>query len=168
MGDAIADLTGGGGVGANAGAGALVVSGAGVLTLSAANTYTGGTSVTGGATLVAAHTDNLLLTADSLGSGAVTLNGGSLRFTTPSVDVGGRNVITILGVGNNLAFTGGGTATLNAPLSGAGALTASTSGTLFSSPRRAATARSPAPSHFQAERFGVSVPDRTCRRRRSP
>ena len=59
------------------GAGTLVKSGSGALTLSAANTYTDGTTVTQG-TLSFAHTNGANI-VDALGSGAVTLNGGTLR-----------------------------------------------------------------------------------------
>ena len=116
------------------GSGALNVLGGGTLTLSNTNTYSGGTTVTGGSTLVAGHaTTNGILGADSLGSGAVTLNGGSLTFTTPNVAVSGQNAITVVGAGNRLAFTssGGAAATLNAPLSGSGELTVSVNGSLL-------------------------------------
>jgi autotransporter-associated beta strand protein len=49
--DVIADQTGSGGTGANAGSWALSLSGGGALVLNGANTYSGGTTVTG-ATLV--------------------------------------------------------------------------------------------------------------------
>lgn len=63
--------------------GAIEKVGTGTLTLSNANTYTAGTTVSGG-TLVANHNDGTGTVAgtgaiDALGSGGITLNGGTLR-----------------------------------------------------------------------------------------
>jgi len=54
----------------------LVKQGSGTLTLSAANTYAGGTTVSGGTLAVSANSG-----ATPLGSGAVTMTGGTLRLT---------------------------------------------------------------------------------------
>jgi Hint domain len=67
--DVIADQTGSGGTGANAGAGRIVVQGAGSVTLSAANTFTGGIDLAGG-TLVLAN-------AAAAGSGAIAFTGAA-------------------------------------------------------------------------------------------
>ncbi|VTU23607.1 Fluffing protein [Variovorax sp. PBS-H4] len=73
--DAIADQTGSGGTGSNAGSIGVLKRGAGRLVLSGANTYSGGTTVTGG---------TLSISADqNLGSaaGLLTLDGGTLQTT---------------------------------------------------------------------------------------
>gem|GEM_PF-723653 len=57
--------------------GSLVKVGTGTLTLSGANTYTGGTTISGGT--VVANSVNAG-TVDALGTGAVKLDGGALRF----------------------------------------------------------------------------------------
>ena len=57
---------------------ALVKIGTGTLTLSGANTYTGGTTISGG-TIVAAHQTAGVI--DALGPGNITLDGGTLRAT---------------------------------------------------------------------------------------
>ncbi|WP_376804025.1 autotransporter-associated beta strand repeat-containing protein, partial [Candidatus Raskinella chloraquaticus] len=70
--DIIADQTGSGGTGANAGAYALTKSGAGTLTLSGANTYSGGTTVAGG-TLS-------LQNNSAAGTGAITTTGSVIDY----------------------------------------------------------------------------------------
>ncbi|NEX92493.1 autotransporter-associated beta strand repeat-containing protein [Caulobacter sp. 17J65-9] len=65
--------TGGAGTfGSISGSGSVIKSGTGTLTIGAANTYDGGTSIAGGTIKL----DNL----DGLGTGTVSMNGGSLRF----------------------------------------------------------------------------------------
>ncbi len=54
----------------------LLKSGAGTLTLSTANTFTGGTTVAGGTLALA----NDLATSDALGTGMITLSGGTLQM----------------------------------------------------------------------------------------
>jgi autotransporter-associated beta strand protein len=59
---------------------ALVKVGSGTLTLSNANTYGGGTTISGG-TIVANHVDGGTGIIDALGPGNITLDGGTLRAT---------------------------------------------------------------------------------------
>ena len=83
--NAIADQTGSGGTGANAGSWTLAKSGSGTLVLQTANTYSGGTTVSGGLVNFAA--------ANNFGSGAITLNGGGLQWatgTTIDISAGSR------------------------------------------------------------------------------
>jgi autotransporter-associated beta strand protein len=106
---------------------ALERAGTGTLTLSAQNTYTGGTTVSGG-TLVLGHATNTL--ADS---GAVTVSGGTLSLGSNSDTVGA----IILASGS---ITGTGTltgssydvrsGTVSANLGGSAALTKNTAGTV--------------------------------------
>ncbi|MEI9806046.1 MAG: autotransporter-associated beta strand repeat-containing protein [Pseudolabrys sp.] len=67
--DAIADQTGSGGTGVNAGSWGVIKTGTGTLTLSNANTYSGGTTVTGGTLTISNNS--------ALGSGAVSLQDGT-------------------------------------------------------------------------------------------
>ena len=88
--DAIADQTGSGGTGAHAGSIGITKAGAGRLVLSGANTYSGGTTVTGG-TLSISSDQNL-----GAASGPLTLDGGTLQ-TTAAVTT--ARAITIGGAG---------------------------------------------------------------------
>ncbi|MDQ0348776.1 autotransporter domain-containing protein [Ancylobacter vacuolatus] len=126
--DAITDQTGLGGTGANAGSWGLVKTGAGTLTLTGANSYTGGTTVSGGVlrgnatSLKGAIVNNASVvfdqTADGTyagimsGTGALTLTGGKLTLT-------GANTYTGM-----TSVTGNGTLELTAAnsLAGAGAV----------------------------------------------
>jgi len=122
--DVVADQTGSGGTGGNAGSYSLAKTGAGTLTLSAVNTYSGGTSVTGGLVNFAA--------GNNLGSGTITLNGGGLQWATGNTtdissrlsaiggagatfDTNGNNVTFATGLGGTGGFTkqGNGTLTLD-------------------------------------------------------
>ena len=84
------------------GAGALTKTGAGTLVLQAANTHSGGTTLSAGTIEAAANT--------ALGSGTIALNGGTLlasgaaRSYTNAVSVGGN--VTLGGSGNGLTFSG--------------------------------------------------------------
>ncbi len=72
----IADQSGSGGTGANAGSGAIVIDGAGTVLFDAANTYEGGTTIEEGRLVLGA--------AGAAGSGAITFGTGdppSLSFT---------------------------------------------------------------------------------------
>jgi outer membrane autotransporter protein len=118
--DVIADQTGSGGTGGNAGSWALSKTGAGTTILSAANTYTGGTTVTGGLINFSA--------ASNFGSGTVTLNGGGLQWATgTTTDISGR----LAAIGSNGATfdTNGNNVSFATALSG-GALTKAGTGTL--------------------------------------
>ena len=114
----IADQTGSGGTDGNAGAGSLLVNGAGTVQLSAANTYTGGTTLSSG-TLGLANTH-------AAGSGAITFANSSMATLlvglgdTPSniiagfaqgetIDLAGIGLATskTLGAGNVLTVSGG-------------------------------------------------------------
>ncbi len=117
----IADYIGSGGSnpggGANAadqgGSVAITKSTGGTLTLSGANTYSGGTTINEGATLVVGN-------GDALGSGALTLNGGTTGVTV--------NFNGSFSVGNDIVATGdptynvqtGDTVNLTGVLSGTG------------------------------------------------
>ena len=86
----IADQTGSGGTGANAGAGALAVAGGarGTVTLSAANTYSGGTTLSGG-TLDLAAPDTMAngaVVSGAAGTGAVTFAGTPGNRATLALD----------------------------------------------------------------------------------
>lgn len=127
--DVIADQKGSGGgaaadgFGGTGGQTALTKSGTGVLTLSAANTYTGGTTVSGGLINFNA--------ANNFGSGNITLNGGGLQWATGNTtDISGKlNPIGPAGAtfdtnGNaNIAFFTG--------LTGTGGVTKTGIGVLF-------------------------------------
>ncbi|WP_269475643.1 autotransporter-associated beta strand repeat-containing protein [Variovorax sp. WDL1] len=117
--DAIADQTGSGGVGGNAGSIGLTKRGAGRLILSGTNTYSGGTTVNGGALSISAD-GNL-----GLSSSLLTLDGGTLQNTAAFTTA---RAITLGTAGGGfqtdaaLASTG--------VVSGAGGLIKSGSGTL--------------------------------------
>jgi Bacterial Ig-like domain len=105
IGDVIADQTGSGGVGNNAGAGGILISGGGSVALTAANTYTGGTEVSGSGTVLALSADN------NLGSGALKLdNGTTIAFTgsftlNHAIGVSGDPIFNV-GVGNTVTQSG--------------------------------------------------------------
>jgi hypothetical protein len=110
IGDVIADQTGSGGINDNVGAGTLVIAGPGTVTLSAANTYTGGTTLTGGTFDLA--------NAKAAGSGVITFATGDLA--TLRIELGDAPANTIAGFapGARIDFAGVGTettATLSTP-----------------------------------------------------
>lgn len=101
-----------------AGSGALAKSGTGVLALSTSNTYTGGTTVSGGL---------IELSGDAaLGTGALTINGGGIRFGAAF-----NNLRTFaLGSAGATLDTNGNSVSYSPVISGTGVLTKSGAGTL--------------------------------------
>jgi len=94
----------------NGGAGgriAIVKTGAGALTLSGSNSYGGGTTVSGGLLQVG--------NANALGTGALTVNGGTLDLAGNSVSVG-----TLSGASGGISNLAGGMSTLTTVASGNG------------------------------------------------
>ncbi len=67
------------------GSGSLSKSGSGTLTVTAVNTYTGGTTINNGMLVAGTLTSGIGASGSSLGTGTVTLNGGTLRFGTGSL-----------------------------------------------------------------------------------
>ena len=121
MSNAIADQTGSGGTGANAGSWTLAKSGPGTLVLQTANTYSGGTTVTGGLVNFTA--------ANNFGSGLVTLNGGGLQWATGNTaDISAQ--LASLGSGGATFDTNGNNVTFATALGGTGGLTKAGTGTL--------------------------------------
>jgi autotransporter-associated beta strand protein len=111
----IADQSGSGGTGANAGAGMLVMDGPGVLDLSATNTFTGGVTLEAGTLELAA--------AGAAGTGAITFaaaGGGAAMLAidaaaTPASGATFANALVGFGAGDSLdlkgvAFASGATA----------------------------------------------------------
>ena len=93
--DAIADQSGSGGTGANAGAGTLVIAGGGQVNLDAADSYTGGTSIEAGAILA-------LGAAGAAGSGTIDFVGSGTLEIGAGVSVG--NTIGGFGTSDVLDF----------------------------------------------------------------
>ncbi|MDR6536257.1 autotransporter-associated beta strand repeat-containing protein, partial [Variovorax soli] len=118
--DAIADQTGSGGIGTDAGSIGVTKSGAGRLVLSGANTYSGGTTVTGGTLSISAD-QNL-----GAASGTLTLDGGTLQNTAAITTA---RAITVGNAGGtfqtdaDLSSTGSISGTGGVIKTGAGALT---------------------------------------------
>jgi outer membrane autotransporter protein len=101
--------------------GGLTKAGLGTLVLSGANTYAGGTTVTGGLINFAA--------ANNFGSGLITLNGGGLQWATGNTtDISSK--LAALGAGGGTFDTNGNNVTLASGISGIGGLTKAGAGTL--------------------------------------
>jgi fibronectin-binding autotransporter adhesin len=77
------------------GAGAFTKTGAGTLTLSGTNTFSGGTTITGGNSSVVS-----IASSANLGSGAVTINGGSVLLSTADLTLSHGVVLGAQGGGN--------------------------------------------------------------------
>jgi autotransporter-associated beta strand protein len=107
--------------------GSLIKASSGTLTLSAANTYGGGTTVNLGTLIVG--------NAGALGTGAVTVNGGTLDLNTTNI-AQVTNVITVTsgsvigGTTTASVNTAGSPPAVTAVLTGAGGLTKTDAGTL--------------------------------------
>jgi Hint domain len=97
IGDAIADQSGSGGAGPNAGAGTVVVAGGGRVALSSADSYTGGTSIEANATLA-------LDATGAGGSGTIDFSAAGTLEIGAGVTV--ANTIVGLGVSDVLEFDG--------------------------------------------------------------
>lgn len=103
------------------GDGTLTKKGAGVLTLTAANTYSAGTTVSGG--LIEFATDA------NLGTGVITLDGGGLRWATGNtLDISAR--LGALGAGGGVFDTHGNDVTFASVVSGDGQFTKDGAGVL--------------------------------------
>jgi autotransporter-associated beta strand protein len=108
------------------GAGGLTKAGNGVLTLSVDNTYTGGTTVTGGLLNFADIGD---FGVPSGGQPSITLNGGGLQWRTgTSLDI--SSDLTAIGAGGAIFDTNNNAVTLGTQLTGTGGITKSGLGTL--------------------------------------
>ena len=130
IGNVIADYIGSGGTNPGGGANAANQGGSvgiaktdtGTLTLSATNTYTGGTTVSGGGFIN-------FNAAGNFGSGNITLNGGGLQWATgTSTDISGK--LNAIGTNGATFDTNGSFVTFATGLTGTGALTKTGAGTL--------------------------------------
>jgi autotransporter-associated beta strand protein len=119
--DVIADQTGSGGTGPNAGSWSLAKTDAGTLVLTAANIYSGGTTVSGGLINFNA--------ANNFGSGLITLDGGGLQWASgTTTDISSR--LAAFGSGGATFDTNGNNVTFASALSGTGGLTKTGAGNL--------------------------------------
>jgi autotransporter-associated beta strand protein len=138
IGDVVADYIGSGGLNPSSGSntsdqgGSLMLAktGAGVLMLSGANTYSGGTTVTGSTLVVTNSTaTGVTVTSSSIGTGALTLDGGTLQVqsgTGPLTFGNGATITT-----NGATFDANGEQlTWNGVVSNAAGIPPGTPGTL--------------------------------------
>ena len=115
VGDAIADLTGSGGAGPDAGSWTILKDGPGTLQLAGTNSFTGGVIVYNGAIRIAPG-------PSPIGSGRLTLHGGVVQTTTADTFT---NAITLgtLGAGGGVFDVSAEDWTLAGTISGQGGLT---------------------------------------------
>jgi autotransporter-associated beta strand protein len=106
----IADQTGSGGTGANAGAGRLVLDGAGTLDLAAADKFAGGVTIDQGALELSNNA--------AAGTGAITFTVGAAPTLELDAGVDATNAIVGFAAGDTIDFLGAGAATLAAPAFG--------------------------------------------------
>ncbi len=118
----VADFTDGITLAANiSGTGTLSKAGVGTLTLTGNNSYTGGTTITGG--LINFNS------ANSFGTGLITIDGGGLQWATGnSADISSQ--LAAFGAGGATFDTNGNNVTLASSLSGVGGLTKTGTGTM--------------------------------------
>jgi autotransporter-associated beta strand protein/T5SS/PEP-CTERM-associated repeat protein len=118
----VADFTDGITLAANiSGTGTLSKAGVGTLTLTGNNSYTGGTTITGGLINFSS--------ANSFGTGLITIDGGGLQWATGnSADISSQ--LAPFGAGGATFDTNGNNVTLASSLSGVGGLTKTGTGTV--------------------------------------
>jgi uncharacterized protein with beta-barrel porin domain len=104
--DVIADQTGSGGTGANAGSWAVTVSGGGMLILNGANTYSGGTTVTGATLVVNGSIGDPTINAGGVLTGIGSV--GSSQINAGGTFAPGNGTPgTSMTIAGNLAFASG-------------------------------------------------------------
>ena len=107
FGDVIADQTGSGGAGYNAGAGSLLINGLGTVALSGANTFAGGTTLTSGTLSLQSTT--------AAGTGAITFGAGSAATLQVGYGDAPANTITGFAQGETIDLAGVGFETTATP-----------------------------------------------------